>query len=112
MGKGKQVAFMAEDFLLKEIEELAKKLQRSKSDILNALIWADIQRLKSNPPETFGELMKISAGTAGTFNLEIAMRMLIENPSLQKWFLTRLQEETQKRIDATKGMREVGEGGE
>jgi hypothetical protein len=66
-----QIAFTAEDSLVKAIDELAERIERSRSETLNAIVWVGIQRLKANPPKNFGELIEsVSAGTGATMRSE------------------------------------------
>lgn len=103
-----QLCFTADDEIVAFVENLSIKTKHSRSDVCNVLLWPIVKALQKNPPETFGDL--ISGGIGTTMNFEFAIHMLTENPPLQRWFLNRLQEETEKRVDEHKGVPEKTEG--
>jgi hypothetical protein len=63
---GMQVCFTADDNLVSIVDEIAKKFNRSRSDMLNLLVWIGIQNVRAKQPQDFGEFMSISAGTGFT----------------------------------------------
>jgi hypothetical protein len=63
---GTQVCFTADDNLVSIVDEIAKKFNRSRSDMLNLLVWIGIQNVRAKQPQDFGELMSISGGTGFT----------------------------------------------
>jgi metal-responsive CopG/Arc/MetJ family transcriptional regulator len=63
---GTQVCFTADDNLVSAIDEVAKKIQRSRSDTISTILWLAIQSIRTKQPKDLGELMSISGGTGVT----------------------------------------------
>jgi len=64
---GTQVCFTADDNLVSAIDDIAKKIERSRSDTISTILWLAIQNLRSKQPKDFGELVQsISGGTSVT----------------------------------------------
>jgi metal-responsive CopG/Arc/MetJ family transcriptional regulator len=62
-----QVCFTADDNLVSAIDDIAKKIERSRSDTISTILWLAIQNIRSKQPKDFGELVQsVSAGTAIT----------------------------------------------
>lgn len=68
---GTQVCFTADDKLLKIIDDLAERIERSRSDTVNLLLWLVTQSIKDKKPSGLGELvLSVSGGSAATFGTE------------------------------------------
>jgi hypothetical protein len=62
---GKQLFFSADDDLAREIDEIAKTMQRSRSDTINMLLWKQIET-STRKPMTFDDVVSSSGGTGVT----------------------------------------------
>jgi len=64
---GTQVCFTADDNLVSAIDEISKKIERSRSDTISTILWLAIQNIRAKQPKDFGELVQsVSGGTGFT----------------------------------------------
>jgi hypothetical protein len=98
---GTQVCFTADDNLVSAIDEIAKKIERSRSDTISTVLWLAIQNIRTKQPRDFGELVQsVSAGTGftapATFQVErefsISNQDRVDTENLKETFKKKLQE--------------------
>jgi hypothetical protein len=63
----KQVCFTADDELIAAIDEIVGRVHHSRSDVTNILLWSAVRQIEKDKVNNFGDLMRVSAGTAITF---------------------------------------------
>jgi metal-responsive CopG/Arc/MetJ family transcriptional regulator len=49
--------------LVGEITKIVEKVNGNRSDVINVLLWQQVQNLRANPPRDYGELLRIGLGT-------------------------------------------------
>ena len=59
---GTQVCFTADDNLVSAIDDIARKIERSRSDTISTILWLAIQNIRSKQPKDFGELVQSVSG--------------------------------------------------
>jgi metal-responsive CopG/Arc/MetJ family transcriptional regulator len=72
---GTQVCFTADDNLVSAIDDIARKIERSRSDTISTILWLAIQNIRSKQPKDFGELVQSVSGatsmtTPASFGVE------------------------------------------
>jgi hypothetical protein len=78
----KQLTITIDTDLSLMVDELAKKIDRNKSDTINGLLWVTMQRMSKSPPKNYGELISQSAGSAAVIDAQTLSEIFVKNPTL------------------------------